>query len=185
MATHSNILAWRIPWTKEPGGLQSTGWQRVRHNWNDLASRHCHSTYTVYFVFWFLPIRNSDGYWLETTSSFLLMSFMLSSISQSTVADSCLLLPLLLVSVSSHLPSPVYAPSFQPPFSARSPARIQNTCSRGILFSRCSQRYRCFSKLTHLLRPTFQNPVLMVSAFWEVIPGYFEPSIISGFSQIL
>ena len=32
MATHSSILAWRIPWTEEPGGLQSIGSQRVRHN---------------------------------------------------------------------------------------------------------------------------------------------------------
>ena len=32
MATHSNILAWRIPWTEEPGRLQSMGLQRVRHN---------------------------------------------------------------------------------------------------------------------------------------------------------
>ena len=32
MATHSSILAWRIPWTAEPGGLQSTGSQRIRHN---------------------------------------------------------------------------------------------------------------------------------------------------------
>ena len=32
MATHSSILAWRIPWTGEPGGLQSMGWQRVRHD---------------------------------------------------------------------------------------------------------------------------------------------------------
>ena len=31
MATHSNILAWRIPWTQEPGGLQSMGSQRVGH----------------------------------------------------------------------------------------------------------------------------------------------------------
>ena len=31
MATHSGILAWRIPWTEEPGGLQSMGLQRVRH----------------------------------------------------------------------------------------------------------------------------------------------------------
>ena len=31
MATHSSILAWRILWTKEPGGLQSTGLQRVGH----------------------------------------------------------------------------------------------------------------------------------------------------------
>ena len=32
MATHSSSLAWEIPWTEEPGGLQSTGPQRVRHN---------------------------------------------------------------------------------------------------------------------------------------------------------
>ena len=32
MATHSNILAWKIPWTEEPGGLQSTGRQRVGHD---------------------------------------------------------------------------------------------------------------------------------------------------------
>ena len=31
-ATHSNILAWRIPWTEEPGGPQSMGSQRVRHD---------------------------------------------------------------------------------------------------------------------------------------------------------
>ena len=31
-ATHSSILAWRIPWTEEPGGLQSMGSQRVRHD---------------------------------------------------------------------------------------------------------------------------------------------------------
>ena len=31
MATHSSILAWQIPWTEEPGGLQSMGSQRVRH----------------------------------------------------------------------------------------------------------------------------------------------------------
>ena len=32
MATHSSILAWRIPWTEEPSGLQSMGSQRVRHD---------------------------------------------------------------------------------------------------------------------------------------------------------
>ena len=32
MATHSSILAWEIPWTEEPGGLQPMGSQRVRHN---------------------------------------------------------------------------------------------------------------------------------------------------------
>ena len=32
MAIHSSILAWRIPWTEEPGGLQSIGLQRVKHD---------------------------------------------------------------------------------------------------------------------------------------------------------
>ena len=32
MTTHSSILAWRIPWREEPGGLQSMGLQRVRHD---------------------------------------------------------------------------------------------------------------------------------------------------------
>ena len=40
MATHSTILAWRIPWTKEPGGPQSMGSQRVRHNWSNLTCTH-------------------------------------------------------------------------------------------------------------------------------------------------
>ena len=37
MATHSSILAWRIPWTEEPGGLQSTGSQRVLHNFASIC----------------------------------------------------------------------------------------------------------------------------------------------------
>ena len=37
MATHSGNVAWRIPWTEEPGGLQSIGLKRVGHNWRDLA----------------------------------------------------------------------------------------------------------------------------------------------------
>ena len=32
MANHSSLLAWRIPWTEDPGGLQSIGSQRFRHN---------------------------------------------------------------------------------------------------------------------------------------------------------
>ena len=37
MATHSSILAWRIPWTEEPGGLQSMESQRIRHNFVTLT----------------------------------------------------------------------------------------------------------------------------------------------------
>ena len=38
LATHSSILAWRIPWTEEPGGLQYTGSQRVGHDWVTLPT---------------------------------------------------------------------------------------------------------------------------------------------------
>ena len=46
MATHSSILAWRIPWMEEPGGLQSTGSQRVRHDW---ATSLTHSPTPVFW----------------------------------------------------------------------------------------------------------------------------------------
>ena len=38
MATHSSVLAWRIPGMGEPGGLPSMGSHRVRHDWSDLAA---------------------------------------------------------------------------------------------------------------------------------------------------
>ena len=40
MATHSSILAWKIPWTEEPGGLLSIKSHRVGHDWSDLACMH-------------------------------------------------------------------------------------------------------------------------------------------------
>ena len=40
MATYSSILAWKILWTEEPGGLQSMGSQRIRHNSSALACTH-------------------------------------------------------------------------------------------------------------------------------------------------
>ena len=42
MATHSSVLAWRIPGTGEPGGLPSVGSHRVRHDWSDLAAADEH-----------------------------------------------------------------------------------------------------------------------------------------------
>ena len=44
MATHSSVLAWRIPWTEEPGRLQSTGLQRVGH---DCVTNSSLCSYTV------------------------------------------------------------------------------------------------------------------------------------------
>ena len=38
MATHSSILAWRVPGTEEPGGLLSMGLHRVGHDWSDLTA---------------------------------------------------------------------------------------------------------------------------------------------------
>ena len=38
MATHSSVLAWRIPGTGHPGGLPSMGSHKVRHDWSDLAA---------------------------------------------------------------------------------------------------------------------------------------------------
>ena len=43
IALHSSILAWRTPWTEEPGGLQSMSFQRVRHDWSDLTFTHAHT----------------------------------------------------------------------------------------------------------------------------------------------
>ena len=53
MATHSSILAWRIPWTEEPGGLQSMGSQRVRHDWTTNTHTHTHRhTHTHTHTLW-------------------------------------------------------------------------------------------------------------------------------------
>ena len=43
IATHSSILAWRIPWTEEPGGLQVIGSQRVGHNCVPNTHTHTHT----------------------------------------------------------------------------------------------------------------------------------------------
>ena len=50
METHSNILAWRIPWTEELGGLQSMGSQRVKHDWATNMSLFCFSINTLFKI---------------------------------------------------------------------------------------------------------------------------------------
>ena len=54
MATHSSILAWRIPWTEEPGRLQSVGSRRVRHDW--ATSFHCHFMVSKYIYMSLFPV---------------------------------------------------------------------------------------------------------------------------------
>ena len=60
MATHSNILAWRIPWTEEPGRLQSMGLQRGGHDW---------ATFTLHTHFFYKGRDSLWGEWLETKPS--------------------------------------------------------------------------------------------------------------------
>ena len=55
MATHSSSLAWKIPWTQEPGGLQSKESQRVRHDSNNWA---CVNTYAMGFTIVHLETRD-------------------------------------------------------------------------------------------------------------------------------
>ena len=50
MATLSSILAWRIPWTEEPGGLQSMGSQRVRHDRMTNTHTHTHAHTHIFSV---------------------------------------------------------------------------------------------------------------------------------------
>ena len=57
MATHSSILAWRIPWTEEPGRLQSVGLQRVRH---DLVTEHA-----ICGFVWSWMSRFLQGFWFS------------------------------------------------------------------------------------------------------------------------
>ena len=54
-ATHSSIFAWKIPWTEEPGGLQSMGSQRVKHNW--AAERTAHSKHLLITDTTFLAMK--------------------------------------------------------------------------------------------------------------------------------
>ena len=72
MTVHSNILAWEVPWTEEPGGLQSIGLQRVGH---DLVITHTHS-------FNGLCSFNKDTTWLRLDScpEFLLFLMSLSNL---------------------------------------------------------------------------------------------------------
>ena len=59
MATHSSILAWRIPWTEGPGGLQYIGSQRIRHNWSNFARTQSHTPLKVAMT----KLKGKGGIW--------------------------------------------------------------------------------------------------------------------------
>ena len=54
MATHSNIFAWKTPWTEEPGRLQSMGLQRAGHDWApEHTHAHTHKQICDYLIIFF------------------------------------------------------------------------------------------------------------------------------------
>ena len=67
MATHSSTLVWRTPWTEEPGRIQSTGSQRVRHDWSGWAHLHKH-----YSIAWIDQLICPFAHW---KTSWLLLDF--------------------------------------------------------------------------------------------------------------
>ena len=77
MATHSSILAWRIPWTEEPGGAQSIGSQRVGNSWSERAHTPCHRylmklvslMYGIFLKCWQTPAIKIRGYRENLTSN--------------------------------------------------------------------------------------------------------------------
>ena len=81
MAVHSSIPAWRIPWREEPGRLQSTGLQRVRHDW----ATSLNSVWIKYkvqngFLYFWIEFSQSEGKNQQWSYQF------------SSVAQSCLTL---------------------------------------------------------------------------------------------
>ena len=71
MATHSSILAWKIPWMEEPGGLQSMGSQRVRHDWATSLKGRTKTTYKVPEMVQSQMVASNKVVTLETESAIL------------------------------------------------------------------------------------------------------------------
>ena len=61
MATHSSILVWRIPWIEEPGGLQSMGSERVRHEWGSKHIKQRGTWSLSLWQKWCLPKPSQNG----------------------------------------------------------------------------------------------------------------------------
>ena len=68
MATHSSVLAWRIPGTGEPGGLPSLGSHRVGHNWSNLAAAAAYRLYNPYFILQMWKLRLRKVKWSHTVT---------------------------------------------------------------------------------------------------------------------
>ena len=66
MATHSSVLAWRIPGTGEPGGLPFMGLYRVGHDWSDLAVAAATASICIY-IYPYIFLRGANKYFFDIT----------------------------------------------------------------------------------------------------------------------
>ena len=147
MATHSSILAWKIPWTEDPGRLQSMGSQRVRHNWATSLS-DCHSTYKLNKLGdniqpWCIPFAILNQSWHCSMSG---SNCCFLSCIQVYVCQSCILSPCLFNFFAQY----ISLKSF--PCPSLSPRVCSNSCllslwcyltisSSAALFSFCLQSF--------------------------------------------
>ena len=114
MATHSSTLAWKIPWTEEPGRLQTMGSQRVRHDWvipygphkfryfpkangefMDLPIFHVRDTHFLYYCFKTLSCIMEGG-WVITLPGIFFTVFlqMIGGVCEKGLPDPCVQFPL-------------------------------------------------------------------------------------------
>jgi len=114
MATHSSTLAWKIPWTEEPGRLQTMGSQRVGHDWvisygphkfryfpkangefMDLLIFHVHDTHFLYYCFKTLSCIMEGG-WIITLPGIFFTVFlqMIGGVCEKDLPDPCVQFPL-------------------------------------------------------------------------------------------
>ena len=104
MATHSSILAWRIPWTEEPGRLQSIRLQPVRHDGNNIACTH-----TVHiYVNANLQIHPTGCFLARCLYVYSLCLWQLTFELRTRASD-----------VGKHLPGPEQCQSWEQMFSVR------------------------------------------------------------------
>ena len=118
MATHSSILAWKIPWTEAPRGLQSTGSHTVKHDW---AAEHTH-THTQGKLSLCSP---NSPYPLQSNSSL---------VSSPSPLLWSLCSPLILSTITSHLDA-------HNPQHVSLPPSISQTCLHLGIFLNCESDY--------------------------------------------